>query len=336
MGCWNGTCGLSGLPILQGTEIYVFPIVEAYRDSFCYSTALYRPSVLPFRAEYNDYGAGENCKGVGLDLLMEGIRNRLIEMDVGENEHHDIAVKRDGFDVEQFFEACHEKRLQFKNPLAHYPGEKPAKDVFFTMIRRDIADRLWNEWSFDLWKPSALKEIPAGFEADKYYIKGVTYAKLAELIPDYMEKQFDVFREEVDKLKAGVGDDETAKKILPALIEREMQSFFETPYKSREHLLAGTAEHMFSTGYSDGGFSRISSVKEAILLKFICGEKEAAYELLRECLVGYMINSFMESTRKVWLPPMHQGSQSEQLDEYRLLNAIVEDVITERLKEYED
>jgi hypothetical protein len=54
MGCWNGTCGLSGLPIFHGTEMYVFPIVESYRDSFCYSTALYRPSVLPFRAEYND------------------------------------------------------------------------------------------------------------------------------------------------------------------------------------------------------------------------------------------------------------------------------------------
>ena len=28
MGCWNGTCGLTNLPILEDQEMYVFPIVE--------------------------------------------------------------------------------------------------------------------------------------------------------------------------------------------------------------------------------------------------------------------------------------------------------------------
>lgn len=335
MGCWNGTCGLSGLPITAGTEMYVFPIVESYRDSFCYSSALYRPSVLPFRAEYDDYGAGENCSGPGLDLLMTGIQERLVEMDLGENKYHDIAVKREGFDVDAFFEACHKKRLMFQNPLRAYKGEQPTNSVFFTMIRKDIADRLWNEWTFEFWKPSAMKEVPQGFTESEYYIENVTYAKLAELIPDYMEKQYKRVKEEIEKIKVDVEDDEKSKLILTALVERKLQSFFETPYSMRDHLLSSTFEHMFSGGYTDGGFARFSSVKEAIILLYAADDKESAYELLRECLLGYMINSFMESTRKVWMPPMHQGSQSECLNDYRLMNRFVDDVIAERNKEYD-
>jgi len=203
MGCWNGTCGLSGLPIIHGEEMYVFPIVESYRDSFCYSTALYRPSVVPFRAEYNDYGAGEKCSGPALELLIDGIREKLVEMEVGENQYHDIAVKREGFDVDMFFEACHEKRLRFVNPMRGYKDQPQTKDVFFTMVRKDVVDRLWNEWTFDMWKGSD-GDVPDGFESDQYYIKNVTYAKLAELIPEYMEQM--------------AGKDSPYKKHLKALM----------------------------------------------------------------------------------------------------------------------
>lgn len=70
MGCWNGTCGLSGLPIINSEEIYVFPIIESSRDSFCYTSALYRPSVVPFRAKYNDYGGGKECSGPALKITL--------------------------------------------------------------------------------------------------------------------------------------------------------------------------------------------------------------------------------------------------------------------------
>lgn len=328
MGCWNGTCGLTNLPIIHGDEMYVFPIVESYRDSFCYSTALYRPSVLPFRAKYDDYGSGENCGGLGLDILMEGIKNNLVEMEVGENQYHDIAVKREGFDVDTFFNVCHEKRLRFQNPMQHYENQPQTKDVFFTMIRKDVADRLWSEWNFDLWFPQDNRVIPEGFESDKYHLKHVTYEKLATLIPDYMEKQNEKFFE-----KVGYIDKDDA--IAEALFYTQFNKFFETEYGEREHPLSGTFDHMFSYGYAGGGFSKIGAVKETIFTKYLQGEKETAYELLRECLIGYMINNYMEHVRKVWLPPMHQGSQSECLDEYLLLNTITNDVINERKKYFD-
>ena len=332
MGCWNGTCGLSGLPIIHGNEMYVFPIMESYRDSFCYSTALYRPSVMPFRAEYNDYGAGENCGGVGLEILMEGIRSKLVEMEVGENQYHDIAVKREGFDVDVFFEACHEKRLRFVNPMRGYDGEAQTKDVFFTMVRKDVVDRLWNEWSFDKWKGSN-GSVPDGFESDQYYIKNVTYAKMADFIPEYMEKQFDALQEKIKPYK--MTGDEKKDALSKAMISTEIRCFFKTPYDERGNILSGLFDHMFGEGYAGGGFSSIGDVNVSIISEYMKGNKETAYALMRECLVGYMVNSFMESTRKVWLPPMHQGSQSEEYKEYRLMNVITNDIMNEREKEYD-
>jgi len=327
MGCWNGTCGLSGLPIIHGEEMYVFPIVESYRDSFCYSTALYRPSVVPFRAEYNDYGAGEKCSGPALELIIDGIREKLVEMEVGENQYHDIAVKREGFDADMFFEACHKKRLRFVNPMRGYEGEAQTKDVFFTMVRKDVVDRLWNEWSFDMWKGSD-GDVPDGFESDQYYIKNVTYAKLAELIPQYME-QMAGKDSPYKKALEGIDDESKLERMKDFYLR---YAFFEG---HREHILSGSFGHAFGSGYAGGGFASIGNIKDKIIDEYLEGNKEVAYELMRECLVGIMVNSFMESTRKVWLPPMHQGSQSEEYKEYRLMNVITNDIMDARQKEYE-
>jgi len=49
-----------------------------------------------------------------------------------------------------------------------------------------------------------------------------------------------------------------------------------------------------------------------------------------------MVSSFMEATRKVWLPVMHQGSQSEEYNEYRLMNKITTDVMNAREKYFEE
>lgn len=63
MGCWNGTCGISQLPILSGTKVKTFLMLQSEfahgigGAGVCYSTAYFRPWFLPVTAEYNDYGS---------------------------------------------------------------------------------------------------------------------------------------------------------------------------------------------------------------------------------------------------------------------------------------
>jgi len=59
MGCWNGTCMISHLPIIAGDKIKLvilhginIPINNA--SAYCYSNGLLEPSFLPLTGEYND------------------------------------------------------------------------------------------------------------------------------------------------------------------------------------------------------------------------------------------------------------------------------------------
>lgn len=76
MGCWYKTCGLSNLHIPAGTPVYVF-VLERRGNGIsdaCYSTSMFAPLLLPFESEYNDYGGGENSKGVGFPYIMQALK----------------------------------------------------------------------------------------------------------------------------------------------------------------------------------------------------------------------------------------------------------------------
>ena len=313
MGSWNNTCGLTNLPIIAREDVYVFPIRERdlskYR-SHCYSTAFYQPMLIPFVAKYNDYGAGEDCSGISLDLFVEEMRRELVELDVGENKYHDIAVKKEGFNTDTFFEAVHEDRLFVKG---WGTSDRP---VYFTMIRKDVVDRMWNEWTFDQWKGTK-GHVPAGFESDQYYIKNVTYAKIATLIPKYLEVISQVVKE--------LNEQEI---LVDRFISRSLLQRGEVAEK---YLLDGIFR-----SFENFDFWDLLNGRECIVNYIMQGELDKAEEFILTLMRGSMINSMMECTRKIWLPVMHMGSQSEEYKEYRFLNKVMNDVMNARESDYED
>lgn len=164
MGSWNKTCGLSGLHIFYDTPVNVF-LLERVNDieDMCYGTCLYRPLLLPFYSHYNDYGAGENSSGPFLDVIMDSLKAELIEVEQGENEYHDIAVKKDEWNEELFWEAIHKRRLQIKT----YKGTTAIDAVMF---RNDIVERVFSDWTCSFYKDGTntvykfndvVKEVPA-------------------------------------------------------------------------------------------------------------------------------------------------------------------------------
>lgn len=141
MGCWNKTCGLSNLHINYNQPVYVYILEEnTARDSWCYSTCLYRPLLLPFISYYNDYGSGEKSQGPFLDLIMNGLKNNLVEIEQGANPYHDIAVKRDNWSEKLFWDAERQERLLVNTRL----GNTPVKAVMF---RKDVVDEILEKHS---------------------------------------------------------------------------------------------------------------------------------------------------------------------------------------------
>lgn len=75
MGSWNGTCGITQLPILINDTIRMIAITPyEFKDntpdgpSYCYE--LYQPVCLPVKGEYDDYGWIDNPQeGLGRQIL---------------------------------------------------------------------------------------------------------------------------------------------------------------------------------------------------------------------------------------------------------------------------
>lgn len=76
MGCWDETCGLSGLPIEYDDKTLLFPLsssplYESGQSGFSYPTGLWQPMTLPFYGTYNSYGALENPTCINLGLAQK-------------------------------------------------------------------------------------------------------------------------------------------------------------------------------------------------------------------------------------------------------------------------
>lgn len=83
MGSWNGTCGISKMPIQYGDRVKLVLLkpTNHYRSvstgsGFCDASDMYTPICLPITGEYNDYGCIENIDEQPelFDLIIKALR----------------------------------------------------------------------------------------------------------------------------------------------------------------------------------------------------------------------------------------------------------------------
>jgi len=255
---------------------------------------------MPFIAKYDDYGGGEDACGIALDDIIDGIKLDLIEMEVGENQYHDLAVVREDFDVDNFFTLCSRDRLKVRG------WTRNPRPVYFAMIRKDVVDALWTDWEMEVFKGKGLGNSPCG-----YYLQGLTFASMAAELPDFLEKVIKA-NNKMQKCNWLIQtDDEWGKERY------EVEKYFRR-----------IDDHM--------GKWQMVEISELCKNLVNLGAKDKAIELLETVLVGSLVGSMMSRTRQIWLPAMHMGSQSEEYDAYRALAKCTEDVIVKRLADYDE
>ena len=286
MGCWNKTCGLSNLHIYAGTPVYVFVLEEKRDDSNCYTTSLFSPLLLPFDSEYNDYGGGENSSGIAFDLIMQALKDQLVEMPLGENEYHDIAVSKDKFDEELFFEAVHENRLFIQD---RYSKGKTA--VTFTMFRKDIVDSILASRVIEDYVGDG--KGTGGWGNNYVYYK---FADIAASVRPLLEKM--------------VADTQGQHEYLRAFV-------VDTLHRYRKEFPA--ASWLNNDTYRYSRLVDVRSLIGAAIEKATPEALDKAEALAIEHLKGLFIDGFMHATRKTWIPGGHEGSQSAAAGAHRLL-----------------
>lgn len=309
MGSWLKTCGLSNLHIYAGTPVYVFVLEDARRDSDsdCYATSLFRPLLLPFTSEYNDYGGGENSGGPGFEPIMAALQARLIERDVGENEYHDIAVKRDAFNEELFFNAVRENRLMIGG---HYSGKPVA--VKFTMFRKDIVDDILQNHTFEEYVGKSAGNC--GY--DNNYVRVGYRDYVADIRPllDHIVSEINDYR------SSGVNE-KTERALFRSI------SLFDCD-DNRAGKLLNINDYRYSrlVDFRDIGHQLLADSSEANVQRLTA--------LIAEYFKGVYIDMFMHAARKTWIPGGHEGSQSTSGDELRFLYAATVRALDREDKEY--
>jgi hypothetical protein len=146
MGSFNFVCAVSGLPIVAGDAVKYILLeqISTSRGWTCYIDDRWAPRIFPVSAEYNDYGSIENIKhSLASDLSIEVLKRDLVELDVGKNEYHDLAVKKT-MTFEELLRPAWEGRLEVK------PDHIERRIVEQTMIREDVWNSLLS-MSFRSW-----------------------------------------------------------------------------------------------------------------------------------------------------------------------------------------
>ncbi len=70
MGCWNGTCAITHLPIFHGDEVRVVLLRQGHGDiakGFYRPTDMWIPMGIPWKAKYDDYGSVESVQLDGIE-----------------------------------------------------------------------------------------------------------------------------------------------------------------------------------------------------------------------------------------------------------------------------
>lgn len=119
MGCWNKTCGITGLPITDTEEVLIVPLLQN-SDPWdrTYTTAFWKP-LMPYYGFYNDYGSSNNSSGIGLDFLLN-----FLDQEIG----------GESFSEEKFYATD----CVVKN---RWP-EGQDQQVDFVMIKKSVIDKL--------------------------------------------------------------------------------------------------------------------------------------------------------------------------------------------------
>jgi len=295
MGSWDKTCGLSNLPIRCGESVYVVPLLKSWYLDRCHTTALYHPIPMLFESEYNDYGAGENNSGVGLNIIIDLLGPNIV-----------IPNRNlDQFDVKMFFDEVHDENISVQ-----YYG-RTATPVDFAMIRQDVVQHIIDN------------RVIEHYVGENLGTSGYNNSYIEYKFSD-IERDVDGLIQRVSEQFHSNNEDEISRRFL---LLNGLNELFEynDPNKATWYLM-GTNHR----------FAYVKDIERLILKTIADGDSQHAKAILTDHLLFSYINSFMDSVRKVWLPGFHECSQSQEYQEYRLLNDSIDLVINDREGIYDE
>jgi len=149
MGSWNGTCFMTGLPVLGGDIVRMLLLTSAEPrerggEGHCYPDQYWVPTSFAVKCTYEDYGRYIPVDGQErmVNMIVDNLKTRIVEFDLGKNKSHDIAVKRDALNWKLINKALHENRL-FVNGMVMEGPRAQLRKANVPMAWIAIHENIW-------------------------------------------------------------------------------------------------------------------------------------------------------------------------------------------------
>lgn len=314
MGSFNDTCLISGLPIKYGQEVVTLLIQPKpgglSRGWSCYSNDYADVAPLPFYGKYNDYGSVEECHGPAMDLLVEEVRENLIEKELGKNPSHDVAVSRKDLDMEKMLEAMWEGRLEVV---------RAGSNLQYVFVLQSVMDKILTEYQV---RDYYFEDVPGSKPKKSIYHRySYGFKSIVRDIPEYVRRLRAKLAKQDENLAAGL-------KVRSYFLFEEMSDLFAW----KETNLAGK---YLRFGRSEGESTVIFRPVQFLTEHAPNMTDDQLIELLTEFAKVQWLRRFMNDANKMWFKPMTSG-QDGLTTAHELIAKTTYEYIAEAKAEYDD
>lgn len=307
MGCWNGTCAISNLPIIAGEKIKMlfldapYGFKELNKSAYCYPNGIFHVGAFPIDGEYDDYGSIEN--------VVEDVNYKLIES-YFQKKYRKIKVEEKElgkFELTDIIEGIERGSLQV---LSKGDVERKEMAMKAMEVYKDNPD------SQRHWKELAEMDVSEKWRTPSYNVIMVRDDIWSYIIKNH---KTEFWRDEEDR-KNPTDYYQTAQEWAEKRFDK---------YEKRKIKLFSFDNPLSMGGYAGGNHMFMLETYSKVLDKNIEYFKNAFTELT-------IIESFMDATRKGWMPVSGAGSQASEWEVYTMLNTIVNQICEKNMKESEE
>lgn len=302
MGCWNETCIVSNLPITCGDEV-AMTIVTKNEDGEWYKpNSLFYISPIMFYGEYNDYGSGEGCHGLGLDFTADEFRKYKTK----------ISKK---LKPDQVVEKIAREDLQFHNVKTFKASLMGMADCDnhgrLGFIRKDILDCIMEDFSWQQTFYDKSKDL-------EFVYHTINYQYFLDCIPDAIKTFKKYYKDAAEETKA------TGQPSLTLTFHRVPDSDMKDTNTVVRWIYAHdreSSQHPFHKSIGE----KIKELAEA-------NKDEELTAFLAEFSKYALLYKFMMESRKVFTPQPN-SSQDSDTDAHQFLAKITTEIGIEMNRE---
>lgn len=300
MGSWNGTCGISHLPIRCGDEIVALLIGRfSYEDSpdysgYCYVNGMYQPLTLPIYCTYDDYGGISNVEN---PYVLELIRDNFkLDPQVNVVSWINDEVERDKVTIQH-----------------QYLDKKVEVGVGLWMVHRKIFEKFQNRsgvwWTKNIPLIDVLKQD-------------------AQLVLEDIRDPKSSYNKEIKKYSRILKQDK--EDVLYDFLYSARTESFRKTLDYDNYFLMGL---QFGTGYSGTGFITKEFFNNAqklfVHLAKSNEDNNKLERLIADVIGATCLNAEMSNLRMGYMPQSGKGSQSEEYNSYIALMKTIAEIITD-------